>query len=141
MGKKLLIIFAILGIVVPIVVIFFSKTSPNPPPTPLPAPVKNNTTTLGGLVLCKDFPKIEGEITCDDAIRIATTKYPGIVREVFPENNFRFSSSDETGRDLWRLEIKLNIPIEIDQATLNGVRLFLDRKSGKELGKRYRTIP
>lgn len=106
-------------------------------PSPTPASVKKSSVTLGELVLCKDFQKTVNEISCEDALGIAKQKYSGIVQKI-SKSIFRTekdAQSPET--DIWRIEIRLNLPIVKNNKVFDGVRLLLRRETGEEILTMY----
>ncbi|MBI4010059.1 MAG: hypothetical protein HY361_02605 [Candidatus Aenigmarchaeota archaeon] len=87
--------------------------------------------------MCSKFTKVEGEVSCEEAIDIVTSKYAGKVQEIFQGSNYRPANTTQEGKDIWRIEIKLDNPVEQKGDILNGVGVFLDRKTGEELRSRY----
>lgn len=86
--NKLLIIFIFALVGIPSIIaatLFLSESFTKPPVIDAPekAPGKKGGATLVEPVLCKDFQKIEGEISCDEAIARALDQYPGTAWDVF----------------------------------------------------------
>lgn len=107
-------------------------------PSPTPTPAKNGATTLGELVLCKDFQKVENEISCEEAMRIATAKYIGRVKSIAPVRaSLQKDPLTSKGVDMWRIDILLDNPLKKDQEIFKGARIFIDRKTGSEIRSRY----
>ena len=62
--------------------------------------------------LCKDFPKIEGEFLCEDAIGLALKEYPGEVYSVDKTEILSLLEGLDPTEKFWAVGINLDKPIE-----------------------------
>lgn len=88
--------------------------------------------------LCDKFKDAQYTTTCEEAVSIATAKYGGVVQEIEQGTGFRKIGETAPGKDIWRIEIKLDKPVENNQKISDKVGVFLERKTGEELGASYR---
>lgn len=75
---------------------------------------------------CKDFPKISGQISCQQALKIALTESPGRV----------FSVQKDEVRKIWKISIRLKTPRVLPNGEKReNIGIFIDFISGKIIGK------
>jgi len=89
--------------------------------------------------MCSGFAQAPGEISCQEAIRIAQAKYGGTTQAILQGSGFpkKDNGSSSAMRSFWRIEILLENPITKDQETFNGARSYIDRETGEELAGGY----
>jgi len=95
--------------------------------------------------LCAKFPKIKGEISCQEAIDLALEKYPGEIYEIdktklsffFGEiikNGKEIKDLKEVKKDVWLIGIRLKEPFEIIEQDLKkfgqDIKVSVDVKNG-----------
>jgi len=64
------------------------------------------STKEEGIDLCAEFPKVEGEVTCQEAIQLALEKYPGIITSI---RRTQAEYIDTQG--IWLLKLILKEPV------------------------------
>ena len=83
---------------------------------------------------CAEFPKIKGEISCQEAINKVLEKYPGEVKYVkktkasLPMGTL--PNVEMVEKEVWVIGINLNSPMEMDERELKGMEIFVTRDSG-----------
>lgn len=82
--------------------------------------------------LCKEFQRVEGEITCEDALSIAKKKYSGTVQKISSGTFHKTEDGQSPGIGIWRIELKLTKPIIRNNNSFDKTRLFLRRDTGEE---------
>jgi len=122
--------------------IYQKPPSETPGTTAKPTPAVGFGSLRPYATLCKEFQKVEGEISCEEAIRIAEAKYGGKVQSILQGSNLH-KKGDITseGKEVWRLDILLDKPIQKEQEIFDSARLYLDRKTGEEFASRYTKKP
>jgi len=89
--------------------------------------------------LCAKFPKIEGEISCQEAINLASVKYPGEIYEINKTKISLFTGEDkenvkEIEQNVWLIGIYLKEPMEIVEQDLkkiaDDIKVSADIESG-----------
>jgi len=123
-----------------------------------PAPVNNlpiNYSPANGISptpnadLCSKFPKVQGEISCEEAKTIALAKYPGEIinieakNEEIPKPVGMPPKLETTQKEVWLLTINLKDPISIpaDQRNrqpflpekVNTIEVLIDKIKGEFL--------
>lgn len=107
-----------------------SEIAPGTKPTPV--------ASFSVINLCRDFQKTEGEISCEQAIGIATAKYPGKAQSVSPARTLpQKDSPNSTVKNMWRVDLLLDTPLKKDQDIFESARIFIDRISGEEIRSTY----
>ena len=64
------------------------------------------STKEEGIDLCAEFPKVEGEVTCQEAIQLALEKYPGIITSIR-----RTQAEYIDTQEIWLLKLILKEPV------------------------------
>ena len=91
-------------------------------------PVKNSTPSLTSVDLCAKFPKVQGEISCEEAKAIALAKYPGKIANIDLKKE---SISTQSATPVWLLTVILKDPIPIPlPPQKNGPLLLSKEKAG-----------
>ena len=124
MRKRILII---LGAILVLFAIPFILYKIGPVPTKN-LPVKNSTPSLTSVDLCAKFPKVQGEISCEEAKAIALAKYPGKIANIDLKKE---SISTQSATPVWLLTVILKDPIPIPlPPQKNGPLLLSKEKAG-----------
>jgi len=90
-------------------------------------------------LLCQQFPPVEGEIICQEAIEIALEEYPG---EIFKVVDGKMSNQEgEVLKKMWFIYLDLERPIQIKTEDIKDVTVAVDRNSGEAniLGIKWRS--
>jgi len=91
------------------------------------------TSDTASSKMCSGFAQAPGEISCDEAIRIAQAKYNGKVQSLSRGT----MGGKEGSKDMWRIDLLLDEAVTKGQEVFNGARIYLDRKTGEELAGGY----
>ncbi len=86
--------------------------------------------------LCGKYPKTAGEVSCEEAAKLALKSYKGEVYDIklakseIPKGPGRYE-----WKDVWILKVKLEKTIELKQIKekADNLELFIDRKTGELL--------
>lgn len=85
--------------------------------------------------LCAEFPKIEGEISCQEAINKVLEKYPGEVKYIKKTKSLLpigvLPSIEMVEKEVWLIGINLKPPMEVDERELKGMEIFVTRSEGE----------
>jgi len=126
-GKFLLLLLIIVGII--FVYLNFQKT-----PSEVSTPEKYQ--------ICEMYKKVDGEVSCSDAVDVALKGYPsGSVvwvekKQVEVPNA---PAPGETLKDVWSIELTLNEPLNIESRPVRNILVFVERSSGKLLMVRFKS--
>lgn len=83
--------------------------------------------------LCAEFPSVSGEISCQEAVRIALARYKGGLEAIDQGSGLREVDSASPGQDVWIIEINLDAPIEKEGEVFGVMAVFLDKETGEEV--------
>jgi len=85
--------------------------------------------------LCAEFPKVKGEISCQEAINKVLEKYPGEVKYVKKTKASIpigiLPNIEMVEKEVWLLGINLNPPMVMDEREFKGMEIFVTRDSGE----------
>jgi len=99
--------------------------------------IKPGTEISGptGEDLCAEFSKIEGEVTCQEAINSVLEKYPGEVKYVKKTKDFLpigiFPEGEMVEKEVWLIGINLEEPMGLDETELKSMEIFVTRDRGE----------
>lgn len=62
--------------------------------------------------LCSKYTNVPNEVTCDEAVQLALSEYPGAVNSV---NKVQISRNNESYQDVWLIEIKFDTAISLPE--------------------------
>lgn len=83
---------------------------------------------------CEEFPKIEGEISCEEAIKIAQAQYPGEIKIIEKQVAFWpvgvLPEVEIMEKEVWLIGINLKKPIKMHEKELKSIKVFVDKETG-----------
>jgi hypothetical protein len=83
---------------------------------------------------CKEFQKVEGEISCEEAIQKTKQMYSGQIESVSKANKYNPTIVGTEGRkdlEVWRIVTILDQPIGKEGKLAKKVIIAIERKTGK----------
>jgi len=85
--------------------------------------------------LCAEFSKVEGEITCQEAIDKVLEEYPGEVKYIKKTKDLLpvgfLPDVEMVEKEVWLIGINLKPPRKLDEIEFNSMEIFVTRDSGE----------
>ena len=85
--------------------------------------------------LCVEFPKIEGEISCQEAVNKVLEQYLGEVKYIKKTKDFLpvgiLPNVEMVEKEVWLIGINLKSPMVRDEIELKGMEIFVTRDTGE----------
>ena len=93
---------------------------------------KSREITPAEANLCGELLKSEGEISCEDALKVAKSMYSGEITAISKANNLRLKTMPASeGIDSWRIVMMLDKPLQQEGKTGDEIVIVVARKTGE----------
>ena len=113
--------WVIFGVVLILILILIVLNRTKPTSTNNLPKINNSLTSVD---LCAKFPKVQGEITCEEAVTNPLKAFPGEIISVDIINK----NINGLTKEAWLLTIKLNKPISLGENIISVMEMKVDKQ-------------